>query len=283
MLELARKLRDLIGSGQHFVAAEAYSALTGRIVESVGFKAAYLGGHACSAFHYALPDNGVFSQVEQIEQAGRIAAAMNIPLIADADTLGETVADAFHFTRRYVRAGIAGFHVEDEVNPKHSSWSNGLVPISDMQARIDACVRARGDSGFVIIVRCDELYPESRRGGGGGSMEEAKRRGLAYAEAGADVLVFPIASPEATQELARVVPVPVCTLGFNCPNTAFTLSTGWGWTGAAQLHLARARELMQTGTVKMDHNLEGKDALLEQGIYDALTREWAEKTGRPVR
>ena len=97
------------------------------------------------------PDNGIFSQVEQIEQAARIAAAIDIPLIADADTLGETVADAFHFTRRYVRAGIAGFHVEDEVNPKHSTWSNGLIPIADMQARIDACVRARGDSDLVII------------------------------------------------------------------------------------------------------------------------------------
>src|SRR3984957_6617082 len=139
MTDQAKKLRDLIGRGEHFVAAEAYSALTGRIVESVGFKAAYLGGHACSAFHYAVPDNCVFSQVEQIEKAARIAAAMDIPLIADADTLGETVADAFHFTRRYVRAGIAGFHVEDEINPKHSTWSNGLIPIADMQARIEAC------------------------------------------------------------------------------------------------------------------------------------------------
>ena len=83
-----------------------------------------------------MPDNGIFSQVEQIEQAARIAAAIDIPLIADADTLGETVADAFHFTRRYIRAGIAGFHVEDEVNPKHSTYAGGLIPIVDMQARI---------------------------------------------------------------------------------------------------------------------------------------------------
>src|ERR1700722_12950164 len=149
-----KKLRDLIESGEHFIAAEAYSALTGRIVQSVGFKAAYLGGHACSAFHYAVPDNGVFSQVEQIEQAARIAAAMDIPLIADADTLGETVADAFHFTRRYVRAGIGGIHVEDEINPKHSSFAGGLLPVADMQARLGACVKGRGDSAFVIIGRC---------------------------------------------------------------------------------------------------------------------------------
>lgn len=283
MTNQAKKLRGLINSKEHFIAAEAYSALTGRIVERIGFKAAYLGGHACSAFHYAMPDNGVFSQVEQIEQAARIADVIDIPLIADADTLGETVADAFHFTRRYIRAGIAGFHVEDEVNPKHSSWSNGLVPIAEMQARIDACIRARGSSDFVIIVRCDEMYLDSRRGGGAGSIEEAKRRGKAYAEAGADVLVFPIASPEVTQELAGAMPIPVCTLGFNRPGTAFTLSTGWGWMGAAQLHIARAKELMETGAVKMDPEIEGKDALIEQDLYDTLTRDWAQKTGRKIR
>lgn len=283
MTSQAQKLRDLINSGQHFVAAEAYSALTGRIVESVGFKAAYLGGHACSAFHYAMPDNGIFSQVQQLEQAARIAEAMNIPLIADADTLGETVADAFHITRRYVRAGIAGFHIEDEVNPKHSSYSGGLITVADMQARIEACVKARADSPFVIIARCDEMYPDSRRGGGTGSVEAAIKRGKAYAEAGADALVFPIASPDATSEIARAMPIPVCTLGFDHPDTAFTLSTGWGWLGAAQLHLARARELMETGTVKMDPVLEGKNALIEQDLYDALVSDWASKTGRPVR
>ncbi|MEY2942997.1 MAG: hypothetical protein RLY97_1011 [Pseudomonadota bacterium] len=283
MSSMAQKLRALIAENQHFVAAEAYSALTGRIVEQVGFKAAYMGGHAASAFHYAVPDNGVYSQVEQIEQAGRIAAAMDIPLIADADTLGETVADAYHFTRRYVRAGVAGVHVEDEMNPKHSRWKNGLCRIDDMQARIDAAVRARGDSGFVIIARCDEMYGQARGGGGTGSIDEAIKRGRAYAEAGADALVYPIASPDAHAQIVPEVGIPVCTLGFDQPNTAFTLSTGWGWVGAAQLHLARAKELMATGSVTMDHVLEGKAQLIEQDFYDGLIAEWVAKTGREGR
>ena len=162
MSQQARKLRALIEAGDHFVAAEAYSAVTGRIVEHVGFKAAYLGGHACSAFHYAIPDNGSYSQLEQIDQAARIAAAMDIPLISDADTLGETVADAYRLTQMYVRAGIAGYHVEDEVNPKHSKHVNGLCAIEDMQLRIEAGRKAAGDSGFVIIARCDEMYQIGR-------------------------------------------------------------------------------------------------------------------------
>ncbi|MFA7587292.1 MAG: isocitrate lyase/PEP mutase family protein [Novosphingobium sp.] len=278
------KFRALVNSGEHFIAAEAYSALTGRIVESVGFKAAYLGGHACSAFHYAVPDNGVFSQVEQIEQAARIAHAMDIPLIADADTLGETVADAFHFTRRYVQAGIAGFHIEDEVNPKHSKHVNGLCSIPDMQFRIDAARRATGDSGFVIIARCDEMYPSERGGGGGGSIEEAIRRGKAYAEAGADYIVFPIAAPEAQAQIIAEMPIPVCTLGYNLPDTAFTLSTGWGWVTAATNHLKMARELMETGSVaSANYAFPEKYDLIDHPIYDELIREWAEKTGRPTR
>jgi 2-methylisocitrate lyase-like PEP mutase family enzyme len=280
----AQKLRDLLNSGEHFIAADVYSALTGRIVERVGFKAAYLGGHACSAFHYAVPDIGIFSQVEQIEQAGRIAAAIDIPLIADADTLGETVADAFHFTRRYERAGIAGYHVEDEVNPKHSSYAGDLLPIADMQARLEACAKARHDPAFVIIARCDELYTKAYGGGGTGSVEEAIKRGRAYAEAGADALVFPLASPEVTGELKSAISIPLCVLGYPIPGTACTLHTGWGWMGAAQLHLQRARELFETGAITgFDGKFEAKAALLEQDLYAELIADWAKKTGRPVR
>jgi 2-methylisocitrate lyase-like PEP mutase family enzyme len=279
----AQKLRELLNSGEHFIAADVYSALTGRIVERVGFNAAYLGGHACSAFHYAMPDIGIFSQVEQIEQAARIAAAIEIPLIADADTLGETVADAFHFTRRYARAGIAGIHVEDETNPKHASHVGSLLPIPEMQAKLEAAVKGRGDSGLVIIARCDELYAQARGGGGTASLEKAIERGRAYIQAGADALVFPIASPDATAELVKALSAPIVVLGLPIPGTACTLHTGWGWLGAAQLHLSRATQLFETGKVDMDPNLDGKNALIEQDLYDELIRDWARKTGRPLR
>lgn len=289
MTAKAQKLRELLNAREHFIAADVYSALTGKIVEYVGFKAAYLGGHACSAFHYAMPDYGMFSQVEQIEQAERIAEAMEIPLVADADTLGETVADAFHFTRRYIRAGIAGIHIEDEINPKHSTYDNTLLPIADMQARIEACVKARKSSDIVLIARCDELYVRARRGGGGGSCEEALKRGKAYIEAGADALVYPQASPEDAAKLAQEIPVPFCVLGRDFPGAVCTLHTGWGAMAAAKLHLTLARELFETGTLKFEGLLstpgqfDGKDKLLEQDVYDVLIADWAKKTGRPTR
>jgi 2-methylisocitrate lyase-like PEP mutase family enzyme len=286
MTSMAQKLRALIEQGDHFIAAEAYSALTGRIVESVGFQAAYLGGHACSAFHYAVPDNGVFSQVEQIEQASRIANVLDIPLIADADTLGETVADAYHFTRRYIQQGIAGYHVEDERNPKHSKHVNGLWSIEDQQARIDAGRRAARDmdQDFIIIARCDELYSSAMGGGGTGSMDEAIRRGHAYMEAGADALFYP-PRPDWVPELLKAFgsKIPVATMGFTVPGTAFNMATG-GWVTAAANHLKMARELMETGQVTSGNwNFPEKYELIEHPLFDGLIEEWAEKTGRPTR
>jgi len=281
------KLRALMDKGEHFVAGDAYSAIAGRIVEYVGFPAAYLGGHACSAFHYAIPDNGVYSQVEQIEQASRIANVISIPLIADADTLGETVADAYHFTRRYIQQGIAGIHVEDERNPKHSKYVNGLWSIEDQQARIDAAARARRDMGqdFIIIARCDELYTSEMGGGGTGSMEEAFKRGHAYAEAGADALFYP-PRPDPVPELVKEFgsKIPITTMGFDMPDTAFNMSTGWGWTTAAANHLKMARELMETGQVaSANFNFPEKYDLIQHPLFDGLIEEWADKTGRQSR
>jgi len=286
MADRGAQLRALIDKGEHFVCGDTFSAITARICEYVGFPAIYLGGHACSAFHYAIPDNGIYSQVEQIEQASRIANAVSIPLIADADTLGETVADAYHFTRRYIQQGIAGFHVEDERNPKHSKHVNGLWSIADQQARIDAARRAQKDSGqdFVIIARCDELYPSEAGGGGTGSFEEAIKRGKAYMEAGADALFYP-PSPAPVPDLVKALGpnIPVATMGFSLPDTSFNMATG-GWVTASANHLKMMRELKETGQVQSaNFNFPEKYELIEHPLFDGLIEEWADKTGRQSR
>jgi len=127
------------------------------------------------------------------------------------------------------------------------------------------------------------MYVSERGGGGGGSVEEAIKRGKAYAEAGADSVTFPICPPDALQTIIAEVPIPVSVIGMRQPNVAFTMSTAWGWTGAAQLHLARARELMETGSVTMDFNFPEKYDLIEHPLFDGLIEEWAEKTGRKSR
>jgi 2-methylisocitrate lyase-like PEP mutase family enzyme len=278
-----KRLRKLFNSGKTFIAADVYSAITGRVVERAGFKAAYLGGHACGVFHYAMPDNGAFPQVEQIEQAARIAAAIDIPLITDADTLGESVTEAYYLVQRYERAGISGIHVEDESNPKHSTFKGKLIPIADMQARLEVCTKARKDPDFIIIARCDEFYHQGIGGAGTNNLEEAIKRGHAYLEAGADSLCFPTAPPEMTTKMVEAFPGKVTTLTQSVPGVSCVLHTGWGYTGAVQLHQERAKELFETGKIAFNPTFPEKNALIDQELYDGLVTDWAKKTKRPTR
>ncbi len=134
-------LRELMNGKDPFIAADCYSALTARIIEHIGFKAAYMGGHATGMMHYAVPDCGVLTPTEMIEQAARVAETIAIPVIVDADQAGESVADVYRSVGRYERSGVAGIHIEDEIAPKHSAYDGPLLSISDMQARIGAASR----------------------------------------------------------------------------------------------------------------------------------------------
>ncbi|MFI5053384.1 MAG: oxaloacetate decarboxylase [Acidimicrobiia bacterium] len=277
-----RNLRDLLRGEAPFIAADCYSALTARIVEHVGFKVAYMGGHATGMMHYAVPDCGVLTPTEMIEQAGRVAEAISIPLVVDADQAGESVADVFRSIGRYERAGVAGVHIEDEIAPKHSAFDGPLLSISDMQARIGAAADGRRDTDFVIIVRTDELY--SVGGGGSGSLEEAIKRGVAYAEAGADAFLPTFASEEQLTDIAAEVKIPLGGYGPLLPNLQFSLFTGFGTAAAARAHYELATHLFEHGELPADaFAFPEKDALIDQGRYDSVIRDWAQRTGRPLR
>jgi 2-methylisocitrate lyase-like PEP mutase family enzyme len=264
------------------MAAECYSALTARIVEDVGFPAAYMGGHGTSMMHYAIPDNGVFTPTEMIEQAGRVAEAIAVPLIIDADQCGETVADVYRSVQRYEHAGVAGIHMEDEIPPKHSKWAGPLLSITDMQARIGAAVEARRDDDFVIIIRCDELYATG--GGGSGSLEEAIRRGVAYQEAGADAFLPTFATEEQIATIKAEVTVPLVGFGNFLPGVDIVLSTGWGTASAARVHRQWATHLLEQGDLPAEaFEFPGKSEAIRQEPYDALIGEWVRSTGRELR
>jgi 2-methylisocitrate lyase-like PEP mutase family enzyme len=276
-----QQLRSLMAGGP-FLAAECYSALTARIVEEVGFPAAYMGGHGTSMMHYAIPDNGVFTPTEMVEQAARVAEVISIPLIIDADQCGETVADVYRSIGRYEHAGVAGLHLEDEIPPKHSSWKGPLLSIDDMQARIRAAVAARRDPDFVIIVRCDELYDVG--GGGSGSLDEAIRRGVAYQEAGADAYLPTFATEDQVAAIRRAVTVPVVGFGRLVPGIDIALSTGWGTASAARQHRHWATHLLAHGDLPPEaFEFPGKAEAIQQAPYDRIIEAWVTGTGRALR
>ena len=276
------QLRALLASGTPFLAADCYSALTGRIVEQAGFTCAYMGGHATSMMHFAIPDVGIYTPTEAIEEAGRVAEAISIPLIVDADSLGESIADVHRSVRGYERAGVAGIHMEDEIVPKHSRWEGALMAIEDMQERIATAVAARNDPDFVIIARCDELYHDG--GGGTNSLDEAVRRGIAYAEAGADVYLPTFATEEQLPAILDAVPIPVAGYGSLKPGLSLSLATGWGVASAATAHQKWASHLFEHGELPEDAFVfENKDSLIDQPLYDGLVESWARRKGLPLR
>jgi 2-methylisocitrate lyase-like PEP mutase family enzyme len=276
-----KQLRSLLAGGP-FMAAECYSAMSARIIEDVGFPAAYMGGHGTSMMHYAIPDNGVFTPTEMIEQASRVAEAISIPLIVDADQCGETVADVYRSIRRYEHAGVAGIHIEDEIPPKHSNWAGPLLPIADMQARIRAAVAARRDPDFLIIVRCDELYAVG--GGGSGSLDEAVLRGVAYEEAGADAFLPTFATEGQVAAIKAEVRVPIVGFGSIMPGLDLVLSTGWGTASAARVHRQFATHLLEHGDLPPEaFEFPAKAETIRQDLYDNVIEAWVSSTGRAQR
>jgi 2-methylisocitrate lyase-like PEP mutase family enzyme len=274
-------LRQLL-RGAPFLAGDCYSALTGRIVQLVGFPAAYMGGHSTGMMHHAIPDYGVFTPTEMIEQAARVAEAIDIPLIVDADEAGETVDSVYRNIRRYERAGVAGVHIEDEAHPKHSPFDGPLISVEEMQARITAAVEGRRSEDFVVIARCNELQVSN--GGGTGSLDEAIRRGTAYAEAGADAFLPPFATAEQIEAVAAAIDIPVGGYGPLLPHMRFSLFTGYGVAVAARAHLEVSRYVLEHGTRPDDvSGVPMKSELLGEAVYDQVIRRWTEKTGRPER
>jgi methylisocitrate lyase len=180
-----------------------FNGLIARMAEQIGFQAVYVSGGALSAAA-GVPDIGLLSLTEFVEQARSIAQATSLPLLCDADT---GFGEALHVERTvqlFERAGAAGIHLEDQQLPKRCGHLSGkqLVEPEAMAAKIRAAVAARRDRHFVIMARTDA------RGVTG--FEDAVHRAQCYLEAGADA-IFPEALESADEfaAFARAVPAPL--------------------------------------------------------------------------
>jgi 2-methylisocitrate lyase-like PEP mutase family enzyme len=232
--------------------------------------------------HYAIPDYGVFTSTEMVEIAGRVAEAIDIPLVVDADEAGESVASVHRAIRRYERAGLAGVHIEDEIDPKHSVWDGPLLPVPELQARVEAAVNARRTDDFVIIVRSNEFQVDN--GGGTGSLEEMVRRAVAVAEVGADAFIPTFADEAQLAAIAAEADLPLGGYQALIPGLQFTLFTGWGVWVAAEAHRRVATHIFEHGDLPPDFGGDfDRRTLTDQTVYDDVVRRWAARTGRPTR
>ncbi len=171
-----------------------FNALVARMAERLGYRAVYLSGGALSAAA-GVPDVGLLTLTEFVEQARTIAQATNLPLLCDADTGFGEALNVERTVRLFESAGAAGIHLEDQQLPKRCGHLTGkqLVEAEVMAAKIRAAVAAREDRNFVIIARTDA------RGVTG--FDDAVSRARLYLQAGADA-IFPEAL-ETADEFAR--------------------------------------------------------------------------------
>ena len=190
------RLRTLLKQGHCVVAPGVADALAARLVAREGFEAVYMTGFGTSLTRLGMPDVGLLTATEMVDNAGRIADASGLPTVADADTGYGNPINARRTIRDYEKAGVAGVHLEDQVWPKRCGHLAGkrVIPTGEMVAKIKAACDARNDPDFVIITRTDAIAVEG--------IEAALERGERYREAGADMLF--IEAPVGRVEVERV-------------------------------------------------------------------------------
>lgn len=179
----------------------AYSAL---LAQRAGFKAIYLSGAGVANASFGLPDLGITTLNDVVEDARRITAATDLPLLVDIDTGWGGAFMIARTIKEMIRAGVAAVHIEDQVQAKRCGHrpNKALVSQAEMVDRVKAAVDARTDEHFVIMARTDAFANEGK--------QAAIDRACAYVEAGAD-MIFAEALYELSdyQEFTQAVKVPV--------------------------------------------------------------------------
>lgn len=193
--ELVEELRRAIDGPDPVILPGVSDALNARLVERSGLRALYLTGAGVANVQYGLADIGMIGLGEMSAQLRRVAGAVPIPVIADADTGYGGPVQVMRTIREYEASGAAGIQLEDQEMPKRCGHFDGqrLIPAEDMVAKILAARRARTD-GTVIVARTDAL--------GVLGIDAAIQRGELFVEAGADVLF--IEAPESEEHYVRI-------------------------------------------------------------------------------
>jgi 2-methylisocitrate lyase-like PEP mutase family enzyme len=189
-------LRELIERPEILVAPGAYDALSAKLIEAAGFDAVYMTGFGTAAGIFGLPDIGLLTMTEMVENAGRIANSVEIPVIADADTGYGNHLNVIRTVEEYERAGVAGIQIEDQVSPKRCGHMEGqkIIPIPEMVAKLRAAVKVRQNRETVIIARTDAISAAG--------FDDAIERGNIYRDAGADLLF--IEAPRTEDQLQKI-------------------------------------------------------------------------------
>ena len=192
----SRRLKDLLARRAAVTVPGAANALFARVIEDLGFEAVYITGAGVANMLLGVPDIGLTTMTEVSETVARVADAVSLPIVVDADTGYGNAVNMVRTVRTFERAGAAGIQIEDQVFPKKCGHFAGkhVVPLADMLSKIKAAVDARHDGSLQIIARTDARAVEG--------FDRAIERAHAFVDAGADVTF--VEAPTDLNELRRI-------------------------------------------------------------------------------
>ncbi|MBC8234185.1 oxaloacetate decarboxylase [bacterium] len=192
----ATRLRKLLKQEPILMAPGCHDALGAYFIQRAGFKIAYMTGYGVAASLLARPDLAELTMTEMVSHASRISSAIDIPLICDSDSGYGGALNVQRTVREYQKAGVAGIHIEDQVDPKRCAVMEGMqvVDLDAAVSRIKAAVAAKEDPDFIIIARTD-CRPIL-------GIDEAIKRVKAFAEVGADMVYVELM--QSREELEKV-------------------------------------------------------------------------------
>ncbi|KPQ05550.1 MAG: carboxyvinyl-carboxyphosphonate phosphorylmutase [Rhodobacteraceae bacterium HLUCCA12] len=197
-------LRAALDAGQFVAAPGLHDMISAVIGNKVGLDFAYASGYWLTASAHGIPDAGIATYTQMLERVSTLCRVSNASIIADADTGYGGLLNVHHTVRGYEAAGVVGIQIEDQEFPKKCGHTPGkkVVPLADMVDKIKVALEARRSPETLIIARTDARQVEG--------FEGALKRGLAFAEAGADVVfIEALESEQEMQEACRRIRAPM--------------------------------------------------------------------------
>jgi len=198
------KLRQLLKAPGPIICPGIYDCLSAKVVEKAGLPCAIASGAAVTASRLGYPDVGLQTMTEILDQARNIARSVSIPVIADVDTGYGNALNVMRTISEFESAGLAGIFFEDQTSPKKCGHFEGtnVIPAEEMIVKIRAASEARRDKDFVLIARTD-----ARASYG---LDEAIKRGQAYAAAGADIIfIEALLTEDELRKVGKAIDAPL--------------------------------------------------------------------------
>jgi 2-methylisocitrate lyase-like PEP mutase family enzyme len=189
-------IRAMLQSGQFITAPGVFDLVSAKLADRTEAQAIYMTGYGVVASYLGQPDAGLATYTDMVNRAEAIVDAIHKPLIADGDTGYGGLLNVAHTVRGYEKAGVAVIQLEDQHFPKKCGHTPNrpVVPAEEMVNKIKVATDARSSEDFLILARTDALASLG--------LDEALRRGDAYAKAGADILF--IEAPESEEQMRKI-------------------------------------------------------------------------------